>query len=301
MAEQEPMEVVPIEREQAVAPVSPEFGVFTLEEARERLKLMAGLKKLAISYTTADEWKRFGDKPYLEATGAMKFAQVFNISFSGAVIQPFAYTDDRGPVTEFYASVTAHFGDRTCQGEGVSSTADEFFNGREVDPNDPEKKRTRRLPMSEIDRPSVRKKAYTQACADATRKILGLSFTWDEVNAALGQRAETVGSVQFGGKSEFKKAEQSAGKGAMSPDKQELLSIVMEAGHHSQEKAQNILYELTHFKGKDGSEQGSRSVLSMSDAWVGRVLPKARKMIEAWRVAQQQQQAQEVEDGPQEG
>ncbi len=292
----DPMDLAPVGPQES-APISAEFGPHTLSQARERLDVLAGLKRLAIAYTTPDEWQRFGEKPYLEASGAMKFAEVFGVSFTDAKVETVHYTDERGPVTEFYASVVAHFRGRTCPAEGVASTADEFFNGKEPDPDEPSKKRARRLPMSEIDRPSVRKKALTQAMATATKKILGLSFTWDEVQAALGDRAANVGSVAFGGKSEFAGEAKKAGKGQMSPVKTELLRIVMDLAQGDQEVAKEFLYTLTKFKDKEGNERGSRSILDMSDAWAAKTLPRAKAMKE--KADAQDRQAAEMagEDG----
>lgn len=255
----------------------------TVADARERVKIVEQLKGVAITYTQPSQWTDFGGKPYLDEKGCMRFAEVYGVSFSDIKVEKDAYEDERGRVIDFNVTVVAEWRGRKVEADGGRSTKDQFFNGSEdwVDESGQKKKRARRLPLSEIDVSRVRRAAVTNAKARATKAILGLSFTWDEVKkamAAAGKDAGKAGKVDFGGKTETARA---TGKGRMSDTKRELAKLILEHVEGDREAAQETLVGLTTFKGRDGKQvPGRESVKELSDRQAEIALRKFREELD---------------------
>lgn len=248
----------------------------TVEIARERLEIFERLKRLAIGYTSPADWVLLSGKPYLTESGCMKFAEVYGVSFQSSRVEQVNYSDERGPVIMFVAVVTAEFRGRKVEEEGSASTAGQFFNGSEE--TEGGKKRAKRLPLSEIDIPNVRKKAITNAKARATKKILGLSFTREEMDAALsgaGKAAAAVSQVSYGGKSEVRQA---TGKGKVNDTKRRIGEMILEMCDGDKVMAGNLLEGYTEFQGRDGNMvRGKRSVADLTDRQAEVVIKKVEE------------------------
>lgn len=243
------------------------FGPHTLERAEEKRKILEGLKLLAIRSTAPRDWCKMGDQPYLTESGCMKFAEIYGVNFSSLRVDPVHYTDERGPVIEFYAHVTASYQQRFDSETGSASTAERFFNGKAADG------KPARLPLSEINRPNVRKKAVTNAKARAVKKLLGLTFTWDEVIRELkaaGKNPDAIPGVTYGDRSTGSGngggGSTATGRGTLNEDKKELANVLFEMAGQDKALAANMLEKYTSFKGRDGNlVAGKRSVKDLSD------------------------------------
>jgi len=263
----------PVE-DHAFAPLpTEEFGPQTLVKAEERRKIHEGLKLLAIRSTNPEDWVMMGGKPYLTESGCMKFAQIYGVSFRDLQVNAVHYTDEEGPVIEFFATVTAIFQNRFDVESGSAATSEKFFNRV-----DPETKKVIRLPLSEINRPNVRKKAITSARARATRKILGLSFSKEEVIKALkeaGKDPSRIPGVTYGERHEKSR---STGKGILNETKKKIANMVFEMAGEDKELAQNMLESYSEFTAKDGTHiKGVRKVTELSDKRAQAVYGRVKK------------------------
>ena len=261
------------------------FGPHTLERAEERRKILEGLKLLAIRSTSPRDWCKMGDQPYLTESGCMKFAEIYGVCFSDLRVDSVPYNDERGPVIEFYAFVTASYQNRFDSESGSASTAETFFNGKGQDG------KPRRLPLSEVNRPNVRKKAITNAKARATKKLLGLTFTWEEVRrelAAVGKNPDDIPGVSYGDRSTGSGGSRtSTGRGTITPEKKEIANSIYEMVGGDEDKAGDLLAAFTTFKGKDGEMvPGKRSVKDMTDKHAKAILRKVREEYQKFQAEQ---------------
>ena len=264
----------------AVVPVAGEWGANTVALAGEHVKIMEGLRQVFLGYLTPNDIVRLGKTPYLTESACQKAAQIYGVSLRDTHVEQNTYSDERGPVVTFFATVTATFRDRAITEIGSASTADDFVNGTETGPDG--QRRPRRLPLSEIDVPNVRKKAATNAMGRAIRKILGLAFTWDELEAAFRSRGKTTGGiagVTYGGKSAEKRA---TGRGADSAIKLKLANAVLQLANGSTEDARDLLRGYSSFVDKEGREKFATSVRDMTDRWAESTWGKVKPDHEAW-------------------
>lgn len=246
----------------------------TIIEARRRVEIMDKLKAVAISHTRPSNWTNFGDTPYLDEKGCMVFAQDFGVSFAGIHVEQVAYTDERGPVLDFIATLTATWLGRSIECDGGRSTKDKFFNGTNDDGT------VKRMPLSEIKVIDVRKAAVTNAKARATKAILALSFTKEEVQAALkagGRDASKVGDVKFDKGSKGGKAGATAVDPSVAEKRAKLHEAILRYTEGDEEQAQRIIWALSKFQDKDGKERGATDISKMSDKWVIATYAKAEK------------------------
>lgn len=242
-----------------------EWGAGTIERAHEMLDIYNQLKIIAFKALDPKDFVDLGGKPYLTEAGCMKFAGIYGVSFKDIQVTPSDYTDDIGPVREFTAQVTAVFQNRQDTEWGMSSSAEKFFQ-----------RQGKRLPLSEVKTADVMKKAITNAKGRAVRKILGLTFTWEQVRdnfAAAGKDAGKMTSVEYKGQKQT-----NTGKGEVNATKRELSEMLMTMTDGSAEEASKLLYEHSKFIGKDGKEHGARSARDMSNAWATRVYAKVKKI-----------------------
>jgi hypothetical protein len=230
-----------------------------IDQATAALALAPAFRSILIRSTNPTDWVLLGNKMYPQDGACMKIAGAAGVSYSGGKIEMEQYRDERGPVVAYHATVTASFRGRSMEEEGSASTADAFFNGTEA--GEDGVKRSKRLPLSEINVGNVRKKAVTNAKGRATRKLLGIYYSTEEVQAAFGSAGGTVAAVSYGGKSA-----PAAGKGTMNTCKAEIGNWILAIVEGDREAAGGMLERLTEFTAKDGkSVKGVRSIADLSD------------------------------------
>jgi hypothetical protein len=168
--------------ESLVAPLAGMITEAMVSHAEKAVAQVVKIKKIAMSVTSKTDWQNLGGKMYLSASGTQKVAALFGVSFKEPKIERSEDLVDGEQVITFYATITAIFGGREVPMEGVSSTRDKFFS----------MKQGKRIPLGEIDLPSVRKKALTNAYQRATKDILGIG------NVDPGEVANGCVSVTYG-------------------------------------------------------------------------------------------------------
>jgi hypothetical protein len=149
------------------------------------------IKAISIKVTNYSDWSLQSGKPYLENMGCMKIAQLWGVNFLGRKFMPESgerISDANGDYILFTVQGGAEFKGRTVEDIGTCSTRDEFF-GRSGG---------KAKPLQDVDLTDVKKKAVTNLQGRLLKKILGLSYTIEELRES-GIDLEKVGKVDYAG------------------------------------------------------------------------------------------------------
>lgn len=241
-----------------------------LSRAKRDMEVDGALKLLALKHCHAEDIINMGGKPYATIAATMAFARVYGVTFKNLTITPLSpfRNEDGIEVLGWSALVTANWNGREQTEIGIATTADPFFQRKGTDGS------LRTLPPSEVNVGTVMKKAITNAKGRATRAVLAISFTWEDVKRALGERAHKAGSVEYGGKSGERNT--ATGGGVMNACKQRIRELCLAIADHDKRDPSEILWDYTKFEGKDGTEVGVKNVMDrkFSDKWAASTLKK---------------------------
>jgi len=256
------------------------------EYAEHAIRVHAAMRKWAIAISNPRDWVQMGEEPYLTARGCDLFANRFGIStriLREPPKDPDPQSDELGKYIRYEYTVEAsviHPLTRrhvTAERIGSAETRDKFFNG------------SSRLPLTEVNKSNVQKKAETNARTRAIKAVLGFYPSWEELQAGFtsaGKNISKMASVQYAGKS------QTEHKSTKVHD--EIWQMLKEMSGGDLEIASNLLYGYTKFEGKDGKEHGCRSLKKLSEKWARSTLPKVR---EAYQEFLKEREGYEEEGG----
>jgi hypothetical protein len=278
----EPEEVLNIQavthhpQQQLMALPMETFGPNTVAKAKEVADIHHQLKLLLFRHATKNEVLDQNGKPYLTESLCMKAAGMWGVSYKNVKYTQSNYSDEVGPVVSFQAEVTAVFQNRQDTEYGSAASNEKFFmryNGEGE---------LSRVPLSEINIGNVLKKAITNAKGRATRKILGLTFTWEEINKIfvdIGRDPGDITSVEY--KNKGKKG--NGKEQAMTVTHTELSNKIFEMCGGDKKNAAEMLFNYSKFKNKDGEEIGARTAKKMSLAWAKKTLDKVNLDYDAFK------------------
>lgn len=192
------------------------------QEAIQRAELMVeGVKKIKLisaKVTNKNDWTIQNGNPYLQNSGCMKIAQLWGVNFLDRKFVPEAgelREDEKGTYYLFTVQGRAEFKGRTIEDVGTCSTRDDFFGTMKVNGVKTYK------PLGEVDLENIKKKAVTNLQGRLLKKILGLSYTMDELRAA---------GVDLSGAANVTYAEGGAGGGKISDAQGKRLFAILMAG-----------------------------------------------------------------------
>ncbi len=172
-----------------------------LEILNRRNELFEQVLAVAMKATKASDWKDFGGKPYLESTGCEKVALRFGISTKQPRYDPpngEEFEDSKGKYYVYTCWMTIVFGKQEFDAMGTCSSRDKFFGQTSGGGY---------KPLADVDRPNIKKKAYTNAFQNGIKRALGLrGLSWEDLEAYKITKAGK-GSVSFKKKGEEVKAE----------------------------------------------------------------------------------------------
>jgi len=266
------------DREDVVAGVSilSEDEVIALERA---VPLLKRAKIAALQLTTSNDWGDLGGKPYMKASGAESLANTCGISWNNARMEVRKFQDEMGQYVEQYiCTMTFYIKDRmgrikrSIEVDGMASTDDDFFSER----TNRETREKYRLPFSEVDVNSVRKKARTNCIERGVRKFLGLGgVTWKELAAA---GIEPADKVEFNKGGKAPSAPSPEGKNTRA----KLWGMLLDLSNGDEDIARAGCKKYSSFTGKDGKPVGFEDPNNpkISDKWVGTTYSKVEKI---WR------------------
>lgn len=146
-----------------------------LVHAEKMVRYMDRLIKIAVSLTNRHDWVDQNGTPYLQETGSAKIARGFGMQIHDRRdLGREEYEDEKGKYYVWKVQMSATWQGSTVTEIGVCSSRDKFFGVRGGN----------YLPLSEIDTTNMMKKAQTNCLNRLTKRTLGLSFTWEEIEEA---------------------------------------------------------------------------------------------------------------------
>lgn len=260
------------EEETALVPLSG-LGMLTSEmvaKAEAAIDLVNKVKAICLRVTRYTDWQKLGDKAYLMASGVDKVAAQWGVSFQFDQEGVKRREEDRDgvKVVVFTARCTALFNGRTLEAVGTCDSEKQFYAGK----NNPK-------PFGERDFTSMMKHATTNAKSRALKSILGFDgIPWEEVEQILGEAAQKIGAVSYGGKSEYAPPTTAGGNKA----KDDMKRMLLEMGNGDVDAARQILMELT--TDPTGKYRPQESVDKMSDKQAGFILgQKVKPAYAKWQ------------------
>lgn len=263
------------------------------KQAEARIDAVIAIKKTALKVTNPGDWTDQNGKPYLQASGAEKIANLFNISWR--IEEPVMDTEEDGTITFNYRGTFSLRG-RSIQVDGSRSSRDEFFkkyvweNGKKVG-------------EKPLDRRDLRMAALTNLLGNGITRLLGIrNLTYADLQQFAGITQDQIGKVEYkkGGqkpptsepqrkseKKEEKKAEvDDDGKSVKDKLHEELqLYCQFEDGTVDMNMYQSVLKEISIFTGKNKDGKPQEYFIDdifnerTSDKWCGTSLGKLREKV----------------------
>jgi len=241
----------------------------SVKAAEQYIEVMGRIRLAAIKLTNKLDWCNQNGKPYLEKSGCDKVAAAFGIKIFDINIEKENVEDDNGKYIIYTCHGCGKWNNHEESEIGTCSTRDEFFG----------KAGGKFRPLSEIDLTDIKKKAFTNFANRIIKKLIGLSFTWDEIRELSNGKiteGNTAGVSYTGGKQ---------GGNTDSPEtkakRDQIKAMLMTLCDGEEPVARAQLVQLTSFE-KDGKTiQGKDSTLKLTEKQVNLVFEKLKKEIES--------------------
>ena len=223
------------------------------ERAQKYAKIEKKLRQIAISVTNKNDWVDEGGKPYLMWSGAARVARILGVSYYDLQESEEKHTDENGEYIISKIKGKVKWKGDIIEELGTSHSRKPLIAVRK------DKNGNRfMLPLSEIDRTNVTKMAYTNFLNRGLKSIVGLNFTWEEVQEYTGA---TPGDS--GGNVDFKKS-----KNLDDPRRKEIADMLKELHGSS---AIITLQALTTFEVNGKKVPGKKKVSDCSDKQIPRL------------------------------
>ncbi|MFA7520988.1 hypothetical protein [Shewanella sp.] len=271
------MNEVDVVTEETMPTIVPQGEIVSLEKSIENaekyVSLMGKLRLMAIRLLNKNDVSNQGGKPYIEKSGCDKIAAAFGVQLYDVEISRENITDDKGEYYLYTCSGKGQWNNHRESEIGTCTSRDDFFGTFNYSG---EKKFK---PISEVDVCDVKKKAFTNFANRIIKKLIGLSFTWEELSDLSGGTIthDGVQSVSFG--------KGSKGGNTDSPEtkklRDECRAMLLKLNDGEAEAAKQMLVAETAFKGKDGNEiAGKDHISKLSEKQVGFLHKKLKKKVD---------------------
>jgi hypothetical protein len=253
----------------------------TLANARKWVVALDEIKRLAVSTTSITDWINQNGKPYLQWTGASKVARAFGVSYSlkGLSFEKEKFSDEHGEGVRIKVIGELSWNNSTVAEIGACTSRDDFFAMRK----NKETGEKFYLPLSEIDQTDLEKKAMTNWLNRGVKSLLGLSFTWEELEQLSGGRI-SLQAVTSAGQSVTYGQGKKGGNTDTAESKnlrEEIRKMILEIVGNNQQAAKDFLKNITSFTGKDGNTvAGKESIDALSASAVNVTYGKVKKSYE---------------------
>lgn len=240
----------------------------TVKSAEKYVDALGKIRLLAIKLTNNLDWSNQGGKPYLEKSGCDKIAGAFGVKIFNVTFEKESNRDDAGDYIIYTCSGEGRWNNHEESEIGTCSTRDDFFG----------KKSGAYKPLSEVDLTDIKKKAFTNFANRIIKKLVGLSFSWEEITQLSNNKITqaTVSKVDF--------SQGSKGGNTDSPEtkklRDECRTFLLKLNNNEEQSAKEMLITQTGFTGKDGAVvPGKDNVLKLSEKQVQILHGKLKKMI----------------------
>lgn len=158
-----------------------------MENLAKRVEQQKQIKQLVLRSTSLRHWIVMGDNPYLNEAGTKIIASFFGLGIKNEIPEEVAERDDQGDYYSYTTLCEVTKGGRSVCELGYADSRDDFFS------------HGGKLPQSEIKKGNIKKKSITNAMGRAIKAFLGLDFTREEVEKAVGSLGKASG-VGYKGK-----------------------------------------------------------------------------------------------------
>jgi hypothetical protein len=251
------------------APIADDDIMSIAQMAEQRVAAIIKIKQVALSATNAADWTDQQDRPYLQASGSEKIANLFDISWGFATPEPIYEEDKDGHYTYTFRG-WFKMGTRTIEIEGSRSSRDPFF----VQYNYSTKPRTEVPVQERTNKRDVRMAALTNFLGNGITRILGIrNLSWEDLEKFAKVKKADVRAIQYkkaGGKPPITepgtKADGNGDKPQLDSKQMQLeIKRMLEEQHGSEAAAADKLQELTTWTNKDGKRfEGKRSPFDLN-------------------------------------
>lgn len=256
------------------------------KQAEARIDAVVKIKQMALKVTNSSDWTDQQGKPYLQASGSEKVANLFNISW--AIDEPTMETEADGTITYVYKGKFSLAG-RSIEVEGSRSSRDTFFKKYEYEDG-------KKVGEKPLDRRDLKMAAMTNLLGNGITRLLGIrNLTWEDLKMYAGIDQESVK-----GKMTYKKNGQEQ-KPPMTPPQEkkegekdlraEITKMVDEM--IDEDLRNDYLMDKTAWDGKDRNTgekkhfEGKTDLAQISDAAIKVVCGKVKKDYEAFKAQQE--------------
>lgn len=247
----------------------------SIEQTDRFIQIMDKIRMKCVRLTNINDWIDQNDVPYLEASGCDKIAKCFGIQVYEITCEKDHFTDDKGEYYQFTTSGSGSWLNNVTHEIGVASTRDKFFAVRKVDGE------SVILPLSEIDIGHVKKKSHTNFMNRLVKKLLGLHYTWSEIEEMSGGKVTKLACTRFKydkGKSGGKKTDPKT-----TERRSECRKMILELCGGDAAAAKKMLASMTAWTPKTGANAGKQlpgktRVEDCSDSQIDKVIyPNVKK------------------------
>jgi hypothetical protein len=240
----------------------------TVNQAERYVMAMNRIRGLAVKATNVMDWSDQGGKPYLEKSGCDKIASTFGVNLDSPEILKEMITDDKGEYADFTVSGGGRWNNIETSEIGTCSSRDDFFGH----------KGGGLKPLSEVDLSDVRKKAFTNWANRIIKKLLGLSFTWEEISLLSDGKItkETVKKVEFGAGTRGGNTDSPESK----KKRDEIRKMLLDLNSNDEAAAKKMLEETTSFQGTNGPVKGKNNVAYLTEKQLPIVHGQLKKKID---------------------
>jgi hypothetical protein len=280
---QKPEASAPVPLPNIPAPIiqagSPEALDRSVAMAERYFAVIDRIRKAAVKATNYRDWVDQEGDPYLEFRGAAKVANAFGVIITDRERERQDYEDDKGPYYVFIERANARWNNRVQPEMGTCSTRDKLFglrkgeNGEKV-----------MLPLSEIDITNVMKKAHTNLLNRAIKGLLGLSFSWEELEEISNGTISKQKCVKVPYRKGAQGGQNRTQKGADLHN--EAHNLLQEMSCGDKDVYAELLCKATAFKGREGrTVSGLTELAKVNEGRLKNSMPKLREMYGRWRQA----------------
>ncbi|MCP4599205.1 MAG: hypothetical protein GY847_01485 [Proteobacteria bacterium] len=261
------------------------------------IEICDDMVKAAIRMTGRQHWYNHSDKPYPKESGVNLIKRALPVElemFFDPKTQRSLFCDDfedaNGPYYIYNCTVKASwtnglFGSQTAT--GTASSRDPLFG----------RKAGAIIPLCEIDRQKVMKKAGTNGRRNALMRLLGIQdITWEIFETLTGLKKGDLETIDMGGATQDKSRDDDS---ETSEKRNKMRDMIVEMMAGDNMKAQDYLEKITTWQKKGGEPvKGRRQISQLSAKQIMINYKKVEKDFLAYLAAQDSAATEQDKEAP---
>ena len=270
------MKTTDIENETNLSIISQQNDIVNLEQsiqsAEKYVNLMNRIRLMAVKLLNTTDISNQGGKPYIEKSGCDKIASAFGVRIFNTEFMRESFSDDKGEYYIYSCSGNGVWNNHEENEVGVASSRDDFFGTFK----DNEGKKFK--PLSEVDPCDIKKKAFTNFANRIIKKLIGLSFSWEELSK-LSEEKITPNTCK---KIEFGKGSKGGNTDSQNTVKlrNECRAWLLKLNDGESEAAKTMLIAETEYEWQDKKVPGKDHISKLSEKQVQILHGKLKKKVD---------------------